>query len=102
MDDFEKRWQRIREQLGAEANGSAVPRVASTQTLFGIKSSVEQRMDGIAREIEEENRRKRVERRERERLGRRGDPDAGKTSGGDGEGGCDDGRGCSGEGNAPA
>lgn len=63
MDDFERKWELIREQLRAEATGDARPRVSSGRTLFGIKSEAEEKMERFAREIEEENRLKRLAKR---------------------------------------
>lgn len=62
MDDFEKRWQRIADLLQREITGDERPRVSSERTLFGIKSDVEVKMERFAREIEEEQTRKRKER----------------------------------------
>lgn len=59
MDDFEKRWKRIQDQLRIEMNGDVRPRFSSGRTLFGIRSSVEEKMDRFAREIEEEARERR-------------------------------------------
>lgn len=56
MNDFEKRWKRIQEQLGAEARGDTPQVFSSGRTLFGIKSSVELKMEQIAREDEEKRR----------------------------------------------
>lgn len=50
MDDFDKKWQRIADLLSAEAAGESKPRITSTRTLFGIKSSVEELVDRTARE----------------------------------------------------
>ena len=66
MDEFEKRWERMREQLLAQAAGEEPARVTSTRTLFGIPSTVEQTMERFAGEIEEE-RAARVASRRRER-----------------------------------
>ena len=55
MDDFEKRWKRIQDQLGAQARGDEPVRFSSGRTLFGIKSDVEEKMDAIAREMEQRN-----------------------------------------------
>ena len=52
MDDFERKWKRIQDQLGAQARGDEPARMSSGRTLFGIKSDVEQKMDDIAREME--------------------------------------------------
>lgn len=68
MDDFEKRWKRIQDQLRIEMNGDERPRFSSGRTLFGIRSSVEEKMDRFAREIEEEA-------RERRRAQQHGDDD---------------------------
>lgn len=54
MDDFEKRWERIHEQLLYQLHGDERPRVSSQRTLFGIKSTVETKMERFAAEIEEE------------------------------------------------
>ena len=59
MDDFERRWRLIREQLLDQASGAQPRAVASQRTLFGIRSSVEEKMDRFARQIEEEQRAKR-------------------------------------------
>ena len=68
MDDFEKRWQRLQEQLGAEARGDSRPRLCSQRTLFGIKSSVEQALDAVVAEQEAQaQRRLEAERQRRER-----------------------------------
>ncbi len=56
MDDFDKRWQRIHEQLVYQLRGDERPRVSSQRTLFGIKSEVEMKMERFAAEIEEERR----------------------------------------------
>lgn len=53
MDDFEKRWQRIQQLLGAEARGDAPASFSSQKTLFGIPSHVEQVMSKVAQEDEE-------------------------------------------------
>lgn len=54
MDDFDKRWQRIHEQLVYQLHGDEHPRISSQRTLFGIKSEVETKMERFAAEIEEE------------------------------------------------
>ena len=64
MDDFDKRWQRIQEQLRLQMNGDERPRISSGRTLFGIQSEGERKMDEFAREIEEEQREKRRQRDE--------------------------------------
>lgn len=56
---FERRWERIQEQLRVQMNGDAQPRVSSGRTLFGIKSEGERKMDEFARQIEEEQAAKR-------------------------------------------
>lgn len=66
MDDFEKKWQRIQDQLRIQMNGDEQPRFSSGRTLFGIRSSVEEKMDRFAREIEEESRRRRLAHEETE------------------------------------
>ena len=65
VDDFDRRWERIQEQLFSQARGDEPPKVVSTRTLFGIKSEVEKKMERFAEEIEEE-RRDRVEQKRRE------------------------------------
>lgn len=57
--DFEKRWERIREQLQVQMHGDEQPRLCSRRTLFGIQSEVERKMDGFAAQIEAENAAKR-------------------------------------------
>ena len=66
MDDFDKRWQRIHEQLIYQLHGDERPRVSSQRTLFGIKSEVETKMERFAAEIEEERRARVAEKRARE------------------------------------
>lgn len=71
-NDFERRWERIQEQLRVQMDGDVQPRVSSGRTLFGIKSESERKMDEFARRIEAEQAEKRREReRERECLVRR-------------------------------
>lgn len=41
--DFERRWERIQQQLQVQMSGSAQPRVSSGRTLFGIKSEGERK-----------------------------------------------------------
>lgn len=67
MDDFEKRWQRLRDQLGAEARGDSQPRLCSQRTLFGIRSSVDQTLDAVVAEQEVQARRKLEAERQRRR-----------------------------------
>lgn len=52
--EFERRWERIQQQLQVQMNGDVQPRVTSGRTLFGIKSEGERKMDEFARQIEEE------------------------------------------------
>ncbi len=54
MNDFEKRWQRIAEQLQLEMSGDERPMVSSGHTLFGIRSDAEVKMERFAHEIETE------------------------------------------------
>ena len=61
MDDFEKKWKRIQDQLRIQMNGDEQPTFSSGRTLFGIRSAAEEKMDRFAREIEEEARQRRVE-----------------------------------------
>lgn len=56
VDDFEKKWQRIQDQLRIQMRGDEQPRFSSGRTLFGIRSSVEEKMDRFAREMEDEAR----------------------------------------------
>ena len=67
MNDFDKRWQRISQLLSMEATGKERPMFSSGRTLFGIKSTAEEKMDEFAREIEEEHAAKRKAAREAER-----------------------------------
>ena len=54
MDDFEKKWKRIQEQLRIQMSGDEQPRVLSGRTLFGIRSEGERKMEEFARQIEAE------------------------------------------------
>ena len=54
MDDFEKKWKRIQEQLRIQMSGDEQPRVSSGRTLFGIRSEGERKMEEFARQIEAE------------------------------------------------
>lgn len=54
MDDFEKKWKRIQEQLRIQMSGDGQPRVSSGRTLFGIRSEGERKMEEFARQIEAE------------------------------------------------
>ena len=66
MNDFDRRWQRISQLLSMEATGKERPMFSSGRTLFGIKSTAEEKMDQFAREIEEEHAAKRKAVREAE------------------------------------
>ena len=68
-NDFEKRWERIKDQLRMQALGDVQPRVSSGRTLFGIQSEGERRMDEFARRIEAEQA---ARRRETKQAGQRG------------------------------
>lgn len=57
--DDEKRWERIREVLAAEATGKPVRPAVSQRTLFGIPSSVEQVIQKAVEEDEAARRAKR-------------------------------------------
>lgn len=54
MDDFEKKWKRIQEQLRIQISGDEQPRVSSGRTLFGIRSEGERKMEEFAQQIEAE------------------------------------------------
>ena len=54
MDDFEKKWKRIQEQLRIQMSGDEQPRVSSGRTLFGIRSEGERKMEEFAQRIEAE------------------------------------------------
>ena len=58
MDDFEKKWRRIQEQLRIQMNGDEQPRISSGRTLFGIQSEGERKMEEFARQIERERQEK--------------------------------------------
>ena len=60
MDDFEKKWRRIQEQLRIQMNGDEQPRISSGRTLFGIQSEGERKMEEFARQIEREQQEKRA------------------------------------------
>lgn len=49
----DRRWERLQAALAAEIDGNT-PKVASTRTLFGIKSHVEEVIDRV---VDEENER---------------------------------------------
>ncbi len=59
MDNDEKKWQRIRDVIIAEGAGKKQPRIASTRTLFGIPSAVDEAIASIVEEEEEKQRAKR-------------------------------------------
>lgn len=67
--DFERRWERIQQQLQVQMTGNTQPRVSSGRTLFGIKSEGERKMDEFARQIEEEQAARRRARAQRETAG---------------------------------
>ena len=54
MDDSEAQWNRMKQQLLAQARGDEPPRVTSTRTLFGIPSTGEEKMERFAAQIEAE------------------------------------------------
>ena len=54
MRNDERTWEVMREALLAGARGDDVRPFASKRTLFGIRSSVEERMDAIADEFQRE------------------------------------------------
>lgn len=56
MDTEERKWQRIRDVIIAEGAGKAKPRIASTRTLFGIPSAVDEAMESIVAEDEARHR----------------------------------------------
>lgn len=56
MDD--RKWELIQMLIDADLNGKPLRPVASRRTLFGIKSTPEQVMDDVAREMEERARRR--------------------------------------------
>ncbi len=64
MDDFEKKWRRIQEQLRIQMNGDEQPRISSGRTLFGIQSEGERKMEEFARQIEQERQEKQRSRNE--------------------------------------
>ena len=66
MDDFDKRWERIQQELGRQMRGDERPRYASTRTLFGIRSTAEVKMDEFVAEFEAEQAAKRKAREEAE------------------------------------
>ena len=66
MDDFDRRWERIQQELARQMNGDERPRYASTRTLFGIRSTAEVKMDEFVAEIEAEQAAKRKAREEAE------------------------------------
>lgn len=74
MNDFEKRWQRISQLLSMEITGKERPMVSSGRTIFGIKSTAEQKMDEFAAQIEEEQAARRKARRLAGELNPENDP----------------------------
>ena len=56
MDD--RRWELIQMLIDADLNGKPLRPLASRRTLFGIKSTPEQVMDDVAREMEERARKR--------------------------------------------
>ena len=66
MDDFDRKWKLIQDQLGAQIRGDEPARFSSGRTLFGIQSGVEAKMDEIAKEMEAEAAERRKRQRERE------------------------------------
>ena len=71
--DFERRWERIQQQLQVQMNGGvATAAVSSGRTLFGIKSEGERKMDEFARQIEAEQAARRRARAQREKAGNNG------------------------------
>ena len=88
MDDFDRRWERIQQELARQMNGDERPRYASTRTLFGIRSTAEVKMDEFVAEIEAEQAAKRKAREEAEaaaaeEAGAAGDADADAGDGGE-------------------
>lgn len=53
----EKRFERIKDILLAESSGNGPVRIASTRTLFGIKSHAEEVIERTVKEMEEEQKR---------------------------------------------
>lgn len=72
MDDFDRKWKRIQDQLGAQIRCDEPARFSSRRTLFGIQSSVEAKMDEIAKEMEAEAAERRKRQRELQRETQRG------------------------------
>ena len=77
MDDFERRWALMQQELARQASGEARPVFSSGRTLFGIRSTAEEKMDEFARQIEEEQLARRLAREAAERE---------RQDGGDAEG----------------
>ena len=50
----DKKWEMFQQILAAGIHGDEPRAVVSRRTLFGIRSSVEEKMDAIAAEIEQE------------------------------------------------
>lgn len=55
MDDFDRKWKMIQDQLAVQISGEQPRRVSSGRTLFGIRSSVEEKMEAVAKEVQERN-----------------------------------------------
>lgn len=72
MNDFDRKWKRIQDQLGVQIRGDEPTRFSSGRTLFGIQSSVEAKMDEIAKEMEAEAAERRKRQRELQREAQRG------------------------------
>lgn len=53
MDDFQRKWKQIQDQLAYEMNGKQ-PHASTARTIFGIKSEAEKKMEKFARQINEE------------------------------------------------
>ena len=72
MDDFDRKWKRIQDQLGSQIRGDEPTRFSSGRTLFGIQSGVEAKMDEITKEMEAEAAERRKRQRELQRETQRG------------------------------
>lgn len=69
MSEFDRKWERIQQQLGAQLRGDEPHLASSGRTMFGIKSSVELKMEEVAREMEERAREQRLaQKREQKAL----------------------------------
>ena len=87
MDDFDRRWERIQQELARQMNGDERPRYASTRTLFGIRSTAEVKMDEFVAEIEAEQAAKRKAREEAEAAAEEAGDAPGDAAPGDGAAG---------------